>query len=581
MSVVPARRRSRIVAGTLGLLVTSSLTAALVAPAAATPQPDAPTADDTAESATAAPGEAPVESPSEGGEAPSDGPEPDAPEVADDYLDVSNDGTAIVSEQTATQIAPGAVLTEFTRLESAGWLQGAFLDIDLTSPAISLDYMDSGETAGTSTISDMIDEADAVAGINGSGFDINNSGAPNGIGVDPETGVITSPNPNDSAALVIDSSGLGLITEVFMEGVAVAPDAGWELPLTGVNSPTWDTTGVGVFTDRWGTYARATNLPDRDNAVEVWVDRSSRVTQAAGPVGEGEIPEGTRVVVAPAGELADQLSTLAVGDRLQTTYSVRSDADDVVLAMGGHGGGNAILLRDGVLHDASDESLAPRTAVGLDEAGEHLYMVVIDGRQAISRGLSLDETGEFMQQIGSHNALNLDGGGSTQMNATDPGETDDDIVNSPSDGSERHDANGIGVIVGPSSGIVHNYTVRAADRVANTHRVFPGLHRQLAALGYDEVMRAVDTPAGAWSSSDEAVASVDENGLVAATAGGTTTVTATTETELGTATGELDLEVLGELVRVQADRSVMQIGAAGEPMTVSLTGFDERGYEAP
>ncbi|MGC5629815.1 phosphodiester glycosidase family protein, partial [Georgenia sp. Z1344] len=588
MSVVPARRRPRGVTTALGLLVTSSFTAALVAPAAATPlpEPDAPTAEDTAETdsaapADAAPAETPAETPTEGGEAPSEGPAPEETAVADDYLDVSNEGTAIVSEQTATQIAPGAVLTEFTRLESAGWLQGAILDIDLTSPAISLDYMDSGEVAGTSTISEMIDEADAVAGINGSGFDIGNSGSSNGVGVDPETGIITSPNPSDSSALVIDSQGLGLITEVFMEGVAVAPDAGWELPLTGVNASEWDTSGVGVFNDRWGTYARANNLDDRANAVEVWVDRNSVVTQAAAPVGEGEIPAGTRIVVAPAGELADQLSSLAVGDRLQTSYSVRSDADEVVLAIGGHGGGNAILLRDGVLHDASDNSLAPRTAVGLDEAGEHLYLVVIDGRQANSRGMSLDETGEFMQQIGSHNALNLDGGGSTQMNATQPGEADDDIVNSPSDGTERSDSNGLGLIVGPSSGVVQDYTVRGADRVANTNRVFPGMHRQLVALGYDEAMRAVDTPAETWASSDESVATVDADGLVAAGASGATTVTATTQTEAGAADGELDLEVLGELVRVTADRSVMQLGAPGEPVTVSLTGYDQQGYEAP
>ncbi|MGC5629886.1 phosphodiester glycosidase family protein, partial [Georgenia sp. Z1344] len=587
MSAVPARRRPRVAATLIGLLASASVTATLVAPAGATPvaDPDRPTLDDTAELDSGAESEssAPTaESPSAGpGESPTDGAEPDAAEIADDYLDVSNDGTAIVSEQTATQIAPGAVLTEFTRMESAGWLQGAVLDIDLTNPAISLDYMDSGEVAGTSTISDMIDEADAVAGINGSGFDIGNSGSSNGIGVDPESGIVTSPNPGDNAALVIDSQGLGLITEVFMEGVAAAPDAGWELPLTGVNASEWDTSGVGVFTDRWGTYARANSLPDRANAVEVWIGRDSRVTQVAGPVGEGEIPADARIVVAPAGELADQLSTLAVGDRLQTTYSVRSDADEVVLALGGHGGRNAILLQGGVLHDASDESLAPRTAVGLDEAGEHLYMVVIDGRQDISRGMSLDETGEFMQQIGSYNALNLDGGGSTQMNATDPGETDDEIVNSPSDGEEREDANGIGVIVGPSSGIVHNYSVRPEVRIANAHRVFPGLHRQMVALGYDEVMRAVGTPAESWVSSDEVVATVDTDGLLTAGATGTTTVSASTENEVGTATGEADVEVLGELVRLEASPNVLSLPDPGASTPFTLYGYDAEGFIAP
>ncbi len=72
----------------------------------------------------------------------------------------------------------------------------------------------------------------------------------------------------------------------------------------------------------------------------------------------------------------------------------------------------------------------PRTAVGYTADGEVLLLVV-DGRQAASRGASLIELAEILLDLGAVEAVNLDGGGSSTMVV---GET---LVNRPSDGSER------------------------------------------------------------------------------------------------------------------------------------------------
>lgn len=492
-------------------------------------------------------------------------------------LDLSNGGEAIVVDRTETEIAPGAVLTEFARTEPAGWQRGAVLDIDLTNPAISLDYMDSGQVAGNATISEMVEQAGAVAGVNGDFFDINNSGSALGVGVDGEEGVLTSPNPGRNNALVIDQRGVGRLTEVFLDGRAVAPDLGWEVPLTGVNASSF-AGGVGVYTHRWGDYLRANGLGGREQAVEVWVGPDSRVTQTAQPVGEGEIPEDTRVVVAPAGEYADQLGELEEGDRLQTSYTVRSDADQALLAIGG----GAFLVRDGVVQTHGDQSVHPRTAVGLDGDGTRLLLVVVDGRSATSRGMSLDELGTFLAQLGAHHAMNLDGGGSTQMNATTPGEEESHVVNQPSDGGERNDANGLGVVVGESSGVVEAYTVRPASRLPNADRVFPGLRRSLEALGYDEHKRAVATPAEEWVSTAPDVASVGADGVLTAVAPGRTTVNASTATsEDSVASGETDVHVLDELVRIQASSREVTLADGTSSASVVITGFDRSGYSAP
>lgn len=56
----------------------------------------------------------------------------------------------------------------------------------------------------------------------------------------------------------------------------------------------------------------------------------------------------------------------------------------------------------------------PRTAIG--QIGSlHYVFVVSDGRTSESKGLSLSELAEFMQNLGCKTAYNLDGGGSSTM----------------------------------------------------------------------------------------------------------------------------------------------------------------------
>ncbi|MCA9671738.1 MAG: phosphodiester glycosidase family protein [Myxococcales bacterium] len=60
--------------------------------------------------------------------------------------------------------------------------------------------------------------------------------------------------------------------------------------------------------------------------------------------------------------------------------------------------------------------LHPRTAVGLDAEKRYLFLVVVDGRQPnYSEGMTLRETAQLLLGIGAHDAVNLDGGGSSAM----------------------------------------------------------------------------------------------------------------------------------------------------------------------
>ncbi len=95
-------------------------------------------------------------------------------------------------------------------------------------------------------------------------------------------------------------------------------------------------------------------------------------------------------------------------------------------------GGGPVLVKNGTIQmTASEEGFAkshtirhPRSAIGYKD--EHTVVIlVVDGRQEASAGVTLHELAKIMQQLGTVAALNLDGGGSSTMIAAN------EVVNVP------------------------------------------------------------------------------------------------------------------------------------------------------
>ncbi|MEQ1516525.1 MAG: phosphodiester glycosidase family protein [Usitatibacteraceae bacterium] len=108
--------------------------------------------------------------------------------------------------------------------------------------------------------------------------------------------------------------------------------------------------------------------------------------------------------------------------------------------------GSAPVLKAGTpFVSAAGAARHPRSAVGLNAGGTTLLMLAVDGRQATaeespyqrihSRGATLQELGELMRSFGAHDAINLDGGGSTSIVLKDPHTGVFTIANQPSDRS--------------------------------------------------------------------------------------------------------------------------------------------------
>ncbi|BCB79505.1 phosphodiester glycosidase family protein [Phytohabitans flavus] len=471
-------------------------------------------------------------------------------------------------------VAPGLTLTSFDRYHSAGWLRADALTADL-SGKLSADYVNSGEVAKTEPLRKAADRTHAVAAVNGDFFDINASGAAQGIGIQSGQ-LVQSPVQGSVNAVGITPGGVGKVVEVYFDGTAVLP-GGTRVTLTQFNNLV-QPGGVGAFTALWGSYDRKRAVEGAARVTEVALT-GGVVASVTGVPGSGPIPGGTTVLLGrDAG--ADALAVLKPGDAVDVSYASRSsDGSTLKAAVGGR----QVLVRDGVPQDIGDVTPEPRTAVGFSADGRRMYLLTVDGRQADSRGVTLTELGRLMAELGAYNALNLDGGGSSTLVAREPGQATVQVENSPSDGSERPVPNGLALYAAPGSGRLAGFWVEtAADpatapgtgpvRGGNPDRVFPGLTRRLTAAGYDETYG----PASGTPSWRATRGYVSRDGVYRAVLPGTATVTASK----GRASGDIELRVLGPLERIAATAERIGLPALGSG-TVGVVGYDAEGSSAP
>jgi len=114
--------------------------------------------------------------------------------------------------------------------------------------------------------------------------------------------------------------------------------------------------------------------------------------------------------------------------------------------------GDRMLVTKGKVEDGLDNSeLDPRTAIGLNQNGRYLYLMIVDGRQPYySEGATFSELAALMKKQGAYVAMALDGGGSSTM-VIQGKDGEPVILNSPIDnyfpGRERPVANHFGVYI--------------------------------------------------------------------------------------------------------------------------------------
>jgi len=331
------------------------------------------------------------------------------------FIDISKE----YENKTSQEMAPGLVQTTYVRRDGRGLLTGYFVDVDPRRynlrPALA-----NGVIAGRDTVSDMSDASNAVAAINASYFALNGEL----LGLTKIDGKVVSTTYLARSAFGIMPDGIPIIGTVEYNGTVKA--RGVSLPIAGVNCERGENSVV-----LYNEYYDATT---GTNAYGMeYVVKNNKVI--AINTGNSPIPQGGTVVSAH-GTAKDALSSLKVGDTLTISEDVGQpwNAAKQILGVGPR------LLENGRVNvTAAQEQFggdvaggrAPRTAIGI-LPNQHVLLAVVDGRQKSSIGCTLSELAELLKDFGAVNAVNFDGGGSSEL------VIGGQIINNPSDGAERN-----------------------------------------------------------------------------------------------------------------------------------------------
>lgn len=158
-------------------------------------------------------------------------------------------------------------------------------------------------------------------------------------------------------------------------------------------------------------------LPNRDGGSQLWTEQQP--VRIVGLAGERGIPRSDH---------HRRYTPLWLDNQGRLHISEPENPGDVRDGVAG----SRHILKNGRITRRQDYALHPRTGIGFGKKRRFLHLVVADGRQeGFSEGVTTRELAEWMQAAGCHEAINLDGGGSSVMvlSRTDGFQK---IVNSPS-----------------------------------------------------------------------------------------------------------------------------------------------------
>ncbi len=294
-------------------------------------------------------------------------------------------------------------------------------------------------TKGRGSVSQMVAAGNAVAGINGDFFPF--TGDPLGLMV--RSGELVS-TPWTGRAVFAWGPSVAANGFAKFQG-EILPEGGPPIIINGINEScgdnaiTLDTTTAGLA------------MGDKPNLCAVlkvqhpvWAPSTeiSAIFDYALPDASSTPISADRAIIVARGTAVVKLAALKPAQKLTIHLAVSGfDWEKIENAVGG---GPTLVKAGKLANDAEEEGFKagfstnrhPRSGVGRTADGD-IWFVAVDGRQSMSLGCTLDEFAQIFLRLGCTDAINLDGGGSTDM--TVMGE----VVNRPSDGTERAVANGI------------------------------------------------------------------------------------------------------------------------------------------
>jgi Phosphodiester glycosidase len=345
---------------------------------------------------------------------------------------------------SAVELAPGMTYTREVR--SIGGQRVVVHILKAPKPGGLYDLkpvLSNGLVTGRETVSSMqrrLSGRATLAGINGDLFNWG-SGRPSGIFL--RHGLL-------STRAFYDRSSLGIGLDGVLRTGYVRYQGTWQFGsnklrvLREFNHPLEQDSGVVLYSPTWGPHT-----PRVKGAREVVLNHVAPVGPNEDLVGKvvlrswstrHRIPPGGAVMQASGDRRKVLLEEARLGHWVKLNVTLTPWWSDVRDAIGG----GPRLVTGGVpVFQAGEAFLSsqlvprnPRTAVG-QLANGRVVLVAVDGRTSWSAGVTNSQLARLMAELGSQTAMALDAGGSTTL------AFDGQVLNHPSDGSERAVADAI------------------------------------------------------------------------------------------------------------------------------------------
>jgi len=474
-----------------------------------------------------------------------------------------------IYEKTKEEIiSTGVTHKHILRFNKDGWLNANVVYVDLNNNGIELDLLKSSSGLATKeTLSTMAKaKNNVVTAINGDFFYYTNPDSPLGAMV-KDGKMISSPVfVENFATLAVDKNN-NASAKYWQYDVKVTNQQGNSVPVTSINKYTHEYQSIMIIDKNWGTSTPGYNKNHYD-MVEVIVveDEVVDVRRKKGPT---DIPRNGYVILASQGNAQTLYDNFKVGDILTVHNNISpNNLEDIKLAMGG----GTVLVKDGQVAKFTQNlsGNASRTAVGITPDKKQLILVAIDGRHNYFKGVDGEGLAKLMIELGSQDAIVMDGGGSTTMLTRGLGDFDTKLVNYPSDGGERKIINGLAVIAEESQG-----DVKGIKGEFNQDKSFVGVSRDMTIKAFDINNNPIKVDPAQLRFNVKKGDGLFAGNKFTPTASGKTVV----EIDYLGAKTELTLDVLEEvsLLKISPNNFTLSYGQSIKP---KIVGVDKKGYSA-
>ena len=332
---------------------------------------------------------------------------------------------------SAWAIVPGVGYSESVVPESQGFARTHVLSVSLRARGVSFDQVSARDDRTRTPVSGLVASDRALAGVNADFFDISDTGAAQGVGLDRQRGLLHAPRSGWNTALVARRDGSAVIEQVHLVG-SVVRGKRRVVSLGGYDVPHVERGQVNLYDRAWGATPGRAVL---DGATHV-----RQVVVAGGVVRSNRAATGptrlTDQVLLGRGRGADALRTLKVGQRVRIHRGLDDRQAAAVV------GGSEQILRAGRVVTPASTATHPRTMAAVSADHRYLWLVTVDGRAESSGGMTLPQLAAYARSLGAADAINLDGGGSSTMVAPDQNGVVG-LRNVPSGSRERAVANAV------------------------------------------------------------------------------------------------------------------------------------------